>query len=1005
MNLRYLLIFTACIYTTALPAQQAWHIEHYNSESGATNTIKKLEIDHNRYLWIASDAGLIRYDGQAFKFYNSANTPAIKNNRFVHIGLFKDSSIFAEDAGNDMYAFIKPGHLALVPGDSIASRLQFYLQYRKIYKIYEDCLARYHQNLIPENALPDYRLILRSVINSMVYLDGSFYYLNRKRQLFAVDTALKSFRQLEYAGELQRSMNTGIESTPVSLLTYENNIFLRWGAMIYKLNIPGKTTRVTGEPVLQVDSISNITCYAAMPDAGIVIIGTMANGLYIFRQQHFSTLTLNDKEANIFYAQQPYGNNGVLTKKGVLFPDKFIPFDASYTSESILRSKESRYYLERIINSDSGVIVQYNSKLEKVSSIPFKNFLIRCFNQLEDGAIWFAGDDGLGEIKNNTIELKPGPAGLPANFTISTFIQVGKQMLLAGGNNGLAMIDLSKNRATAFPALSNINVRTLYQGTGGIVLIGTYDKGFYALYKNRLIAFPPDADHHLASAHSFMEDANGFVWISTNNGLFQVSLKDMLDYANGKMQSLYYYYYDNTSGFLSNEFNGGCVPSGIKLADGKFSLPSMRGLVQFYPDSLKPILPVSGIYIDGIMADTNFIAGDSVIKISHEVKWLHVSVSSPYFGNRYNQHIEYNLQGLDDNWHHLDDDIITFSKLQTGDYTLRLRKKAGFGKDNYITQALSFSVEPAFYETLVFRVLLACCIAASGYLLYRIRLRYIIRQKDKLEKEVALRTKEQHLLIDNLESVITDLEQSKEELHQNLVFKEKLVRIISHDIQSPLRFLADIAQKLYEKARTNTVTDIKNLSWQLQKASGNIYHFVEDLSLWLTKMQKGLHVDHKWIDASALLQELLPLFTEQAAAKGNTIINDVEPGLYIYADCDLLKTILRNIIDNANKHTVKGSIFITIKSPENEAIITIRDTGFGIPAAILEKIQHMIKHEITGYNGNGSASGFGYMFIADFCSLLHIRIDIESRMDEGTVVYLKNIKAKKVVNEMYGNYE
>ncbi|HEX5153982.1 MAG TPA: ATP-binding protein [Parafilimonas sp.] len=1005
-----LLVFIITAFPAGTMAQQpGWHIQNYNSETGVTNSVKGMEIDRAGYLWMASENGLVRFDGRSFTLYNNANTPVLKNNRLMRVGLFKDSSIFAEDAFNILYAFTaRPGMLNIIPESDIKEELLYPGGFNTyIYNTYDRCIAKYNRQLIPAGVLPDHRLLTRSVQNSMVYKEGKLFYFNNKRQLFCADTALTSFQQFTFTGELRHKISApGTETAQVSLLGSGNDIFLRWDDMIYRLLISNTGKTVTGQPVLKVDSIPNITCYKALPDAGIAFVGTMSNGLYVFKRQYFSTVTLQDKEANIFYAQQPYSDNGVLMKKGVLLPGRFIPFEPGYISECVLKTRDGYYYLEKITPFNGSVIDVYNNHAEKINSIPAQNLHIRCFQQLQDGTIWFSAREGLGEIKNGAVELRPVPKGLPGAFVISTFIELGKEMFLAGGEKGLLLIDLSKNTAAVFQNLNGVNVRCLYTGSKGVTFIGTYGKGYYALYRNKIIKLPLDANNYLANAHAFLEDRNGYVWISTNNGLFRLLLQDILDYLDRQTRSLYFYYYDYTAGFLTNEFNGGCVPAGIVLANGKFSLPSMKGLVQFYPDSLTPWLPVSKIYVDAMIADTGFIFPGNEIKISHNIRRLRFAVSSPYFGNSYNQNIEYRLTGFDEKWYPVNiNNIIEFSKLAAGNYAFQLRKKTGFGKDNYVTQAVSFEVEPAFYQTLLFRIVALCCIVCLLYLFYYLRIRYLILKKKTLEKEVFERTKEQHALIDNLETVIADLEQSKEELNQNLAFKEKLVRIISHDIQSPLRFLADIAHKLHERSAGNSLGDVKDLTWQLQKASGNIYHFVEDLALWLTKTGKSFQVHNTWINASSLIQDVLGLFPEQAAAKGNTISTTVEPDLFMCTDRDLFKTILRNIVDNANKNTVNGTISITLIPGEEAVSVAIGDTGNGMYPDVLEKIQHQLSRQPFAYSGNGWSSGFGYMFVTDFCRLLHIDVVIESKTGEGTIVCLNNIRAKKIVNEEHKAYE
>lgn len=237
---------------------------------------------------------------------------------------------------------------------------------------------------------------------------------------------------------------------------------------------------------------------------------------------------------------------------------------------------------------------------------------------------------------------------------------------------------------------------------------------------------------------------------------------------------------------------------------------------------------------------------------------------------------------------------------------------------------------------------------------------------------------------------------NQRKLNQNLAFKEKLIRIISHDIQSPLHFLADIAQKLHERSLSNSHNEVKDISWQLQKASNNIHQFVEDLSLWLTKMQKDFYVQNACINAAALVNELVQLFAEQSAAKGNKMITDVEPELCVYTDRNILKTILRNIIDNANKNTRNGTIFIKITTINEDAVITINDTGIGICAELLKEIQVVFTQSESCHNSNTRPLGFGYVFIADFTRLLRIDFTIESTIGTGTVITLKHIKSKKI---------
>src|SRR6185295_3125727 len=112
-----------------------------------------------------------------------------------------------------------------------------------------------------------------------------------------------------------------------------------------------------------------------------------------------------------------------------------------------------------------------------------------------------------------------------------------------------------------------------------------------------------DRAGYLSVSHCIVEDSLGFFWISTNRGLFQVSKKDLLNYAQGNQQQVFYLYHDKEEGFYTNEFNGGCQPCAVKLANGYISLPSLNGIVWFAPAALNTILPDKNIFIDKIEID------------------------------------------------------------------------------------------------------------------------------------------------------------------------------------------------------------------------------------------------------------------------------------------------------------------------------------------------------------------------------------------------------------------
>ena len=331
--------------------------------------------------------------------------------------------------------------------------------------------------------------------------------------------------------------------------------------------------------------------------------------------------------------------------------------------------------------------------------------------------------------------------------------------------------------------------------------------------------------------------------------------------------------------------------------------------MQFHPDSVKPSLPGAPIFLDAIIVDTTEVdPALSSFSLPKRNNRLQFFVSSPYFGNGYNQQIEYQLNGLDSNWYRVNENgFINFNRLASGDYELVLRKKAGFGANNYIMERRQFTVQPTFYETWTFKGLVGAAILLLAYLFYRFRIRYLLQQKRFLEKEVLIRTREQKSLIDSLEHTITELEESKEQLYQNNLFKERLRMIVMHDLQSPLRFLFDATRRAHEKSILKRYSELEEINLELFKASGKIYNFVSDFGWWLSTTGNQFKTQTEIINLPELLAELNQFFAEQVKANGNKIAFAPDGIRFINSDRQLLKIILRNVIDNANKHTKNGT--------------------------------------------------------------------------------------------------
>ena len=231
-----------------------------------------------------------------------------------------------------------------------------------------------------------------------------------------------------------------------------------------------------------------------------------------------------------------------------------------------------------------------------------------------------------------------------------SFVRVGGHRLWIAGTNGLLEYDLEKKEARRFPEFRNTHVRTIHICADGNILVGTYGQGYSYYYHNRFFRMPLDRNEFLITAHCFLEDGHGYIWIPCNKGLFKVPKADMDAWCEGRNKELYYYYYGRQDGLLTNEFNGGFNSSGVITPEGFVALLSMKGMVCFYTDSLATDFPHGSIDMTHLEIDGGSVERTDTIRLKPDYNSMSIEISSPYLGNPNNLYLQYNLEGLGDDW-------------------------------------------------------------------------------------------------------------------------------------------------------------------------------------------------------------------------------------------------------------------------------------------------------------------------------------------------------------------
>jgi len=226
-----------------------------------------------------------------------------------------------------------------------------------------------------------------------------------------------------------------------------------------------------------------------------------------------------------------------------------------------------------------------------------------------------------------------------------------------------------------------------------------------------------------------------------------------------------------------------------------------------------------------------------------------------------------------------------------------------------------------------------------------------------------------------------------EELRELNASKDKFFSIVAHDLRGPFMPLLGNAELLAEMAETSPPNVVREISWNIYNSGKRVLDLLENLLQW-SRMQMG-HLEHDptLFDFQGIAKENAELLSSAAEAKNITLSSQVDDNLMIYADGNMINTVVRNLTSNAIKFTSQnGTVTIMAESMGDIVEVSIRDSGVGIsPEDINKLFQIDVQHSTIGTNKE-QGTGLGLIMCKEMIVKNGGRIWIESALGKGTTV-------------------
>jgi signal transduction histidine kinase len=216
--------------------------------------------------------------------------------------------------------------------------------------------------------------------------------------------------------------------------------------------------------------------------------------------------------------------------------------------------------------------------------------------------------------------------------------------------------------------------------------------------------------------------------------------------------------------------------------------------------------------------------------------------------------------------------------------------------------------------------------------------------------------------------------------------KDKFFSIIAHDLKNPFNTLIGYADVLKTDFRDYGQDEISQHLNVIYDTSVNGYNLLENLLKWSQSQTDKILFEPKKVNLNEIVQLCIDDVENQSQFKDIDIINEIPENYHIIADINLLKTILRNLINNAVKFTDRnGMISVKCKKDENDVVISVQDTGIGMSEKDIQNMFKIDKIKSKPGTNRERGSGLGLILCKEFVEKHGGKIWVESEPEIGSV--------------------
>jgi ligand-binding sensor domain-containing protein/signal transduction histidine kinase len=677
---------------------------------------------------------------------------------------------------------------------------------------------------------------------------------------------------------------------------------------------------------------------AAEDREGDLWLGTESGGLTVLRDRKFSALTAEDgltDEYVLSLAQAPNGHVGVGTKGGGLNVFRDGKFRALTTvqglSSNVVLAMAAAANGDVWVGTPDGLNLLRGGEVSRVFTTAdgLADDFVRSLLVGSSGELWIGTRRGLSRYEDGKFTTWTALDGLGSDL-IGAMIEDKDGSLWIGTLGGLSRFrDGQFRNYTTKDGLSSNVVTALYEDHDGTLWIGTNDGGLNRLRAGRIVSV---ASRQLpARAIGILEDASGYLWVSSNTGVYRVSRDGLSRMADGGVAPDVLRF-GVADGMRISECSSGGHPAAVRLMDGTLWFATLKGIARVDPEHMPVNRVPPQVALERVSVDDAAQTSITDLKIApghshYEFDYAGLSYVAP-------QKVEYRyqLEGFDRGWVDAGTRRAAYyTNLPHGTYTFRVIARNNDGVWSGSAATAELTIEPHFYQTVWFQMLVIVAIAGLGYAAWRRRLLRVERE---------------------FQAVLGERTRIAREIHDTLAQGFVAVSVHLELVGQLMRSSAEAAREQLQHAQAlvrNSLEDARTSIWELRSQAAER----EDLAVRLLRTAEE-------VTGGA-----------RSKARVQMHVTGTNHPLDDNVERELIR-IAREAVVNAVRHGDPDSIVLRLEFEGSMFGMEIRDDGRGFAGAPVD----------------GSSGHFGLTGMRERAASIGATLTVESGAGEGTTVRL-----------------